>query len=102
MIKAEGNAKSFVKGVQTFGTDLESCASAAGSPIIAKALGDFAKARSTDLQAAGKRVNTAMTGTVEAVNYYIKGNNDMALNAQAAAAQAPPPPFAGHNRMGPN
>lgn len=68
-------------------TDLSNCANAIGASIVTQALSDFATARAKELQDAGTRVGAAMTGTVNAVTAYQKGNYDMAKNAQAAATR---------------
>lgn len=101
---AETHATALGKSVTDFGVDLQNCASAIGDSIVSKALSDFAGARTAELKGVGTRVSTAMTGTVTAVNAYVKGNLEMAANAQATAAQAPATvskPATSHGPMGP-
>ncbi len=87
LTKVETHAESLGTSVKAFATSLESAGSACGQSIVTAALGDFAKHRTGDLTAAGTRIKTAMTGTVNAVGDYLKGDLAMAANAQHAAGQ---------------
>jgi hypothetical protein len=96
LTKVETHAGDLGTALGSFATDLENCASAVGTSIVAKALSDFATARAPELKSMSTHINNAMTGTVDAVGDYIRGNLEMAANAQHAAAQGKPPPGGQH------
>ena len=91
LTRVETHARDLGTAAETLSSDFQACGDAIGASIVTKALADFATARATDLQAAGTQISAAMTGTVDAVTDYIKGNFEMAQNAQTAAAQAGAP-----------
>lgn len=96
LTKVETHAGDLGTSLNSLATDLENCANAVGKSIVAKALSDFATARSPELKSVSTRIKNAMTGTVDAVGDYIHGNLEMAANAQRAAAQGKPPPSGQH------
>lgn len=85
LTKVETHASDLGTASGDVATHIESCAQAVGSSIVTKALSDFATARTPELTALAKRMNSAMTGTVNATLDYMKGSLDMAANAQRAA-----------------
>lgn len=87
LTKVGTHAEDLSTAANSVSTDVMNCGSAIGASIVTQALSDFATARSKELQDAGTRVSAAVTGTVNAVTAYEKGNLEMAKNAQAAATR---------------
>lgn len=55
--------------------------------IIADALVGFFEHHGPTLQAMGTRINNAVSGVASAVTWYVHGDEEMALDQQASAAQ---------------
>lgn len=87
LMKVQSHANDLSEAAGFVSSDFEGAGTAIGASIVTKALSDFATARAKELQDAGTRVGSAMTGTVAAVMAYQKGNLEMAKNAQAAATK---------------
>jgi Family of unknown function (DUF6507) len=62
--------------------------------VVAVAVGDYATHWSPTLEAAAKQVGASLTGAQNAVKAYMGGQEEMAMNAQHAAAngEIPDPP----------
>jgi len=56
-------------------------------PVIAEAIGVFFENRATTLQGIGTRMEAAMTGTVAAIGWYNKGDEEMMLTQQQLASE---------------
>lgn len=89
------HAKSLSAGVTSLSTHLESAGGACGKSIVALALSNFVDARTPELTTMGDRINSAFTGTVNAVTAYLNGDEEMAATAQASAVAAPSPTYGG-------
>lgn len=63
-------------------------AGAGGSPIIAEALGTFFSGRTETLKSIGTRIESGMTGAVQAVGAYVQGDEEMAQTQQSFASRA--------------
>ena len=87
LMKVQSHASDLSTAAGSVSSDFEGCGFAIGASIVTQALSDFATARASELQDAGTRVGSAMTGTVAAVMAYQNGNLEMAKNAQAAATK---------------
>src|SRR5437773_8154447 len=85
IMKTGTHAEDLSSAVSSWATDMENCASSVGQSIVVKALSDFAEAQKPDLQFVGERIKSAVSGTIDAVTFYIKGNIEMAQNAQNRA-----------------
>jgi Family of unknown function (DUF6507) len=90
IMKTGTHAEDLSAAVSSWATDMQNCASSLGESIVVKALSDFAEAQKPTLQFVGNRIKNAVSGTVDAVTFYIKGNIEMAQNAQTRASQIAP------------
>ena len=68
--------------------------------VVGAAIGEYSQHWAPTLEAAAKQVGASMTGASEAVKAYMNGQEEMAQNAQRAAArgQLPGETSAGRNR----
>jgi hypothetical protein len=73
---------------KSFATNIQAAAQASGSSVVANALNDFLTHRAAELTGLGTLIESAETGAVNATIAYLKGDEQMAANAQAAAAAA--------------
>lgn len=62
--------------------------------VVASAVGEYSQHWAPTIEAAAKQVGASLTGAQNAVKAYMEGQNEMALNAQraAAAGEIPNPP----------
>jgi len=86
LTKTSHHAQSLQDALKSIADDLQSAATASGSPIVGQAVVDWSDKRTADITAAVKRLGSAMNGTVDAVTAYAKGDEQMALTAQRTAA----------------
>ena len=75
--------------------DLQAAGFACGQSLVAVALSGFAGARAPAVAAATGHLESAVSGAAKATMAYVHGDEQMAANAQAAAAGAPVPGVAG-------
>jgi hypothetical protein len=92
LTKTQGVAKGFEAEMTSIQTGMQNGTQATQSQIIATAMSTFAEKIKPDLEFIVKRTGDAMTGAVNAVNAYEKGQLEMAANAQKAASSAKVPP----------
>ncbi|WP_163568525.1 DUF6507 family protein [Fodinicola feengrottensis] len=91
LTKTQGVAKGFEAEMTSLQTSMQNGTQATQSQIIATAMSTFAD-KIKPLEFVVKRTGDAMTGAVNAVNAYVKGDLEMAANAQKAASSATVPP----------
>lgn len=81
-------AQGFEKELKTYGHNLSSAASNGGSGIVAKALNDFAAHHKSNIQGMINQTTRSLTGAVNATKAYVRGDLEMAANAQRNASAA--------------
>lgn len=86
VLKRTANAaEDFDPQLKTYGTSLETAAKSSGSGIVAKALVDFATHHNAGIEAMVNRTVNSISSTGEATKAYIRGDTQMALDAQRHA-----------------
>ena len=83
--RTAGVAEGLVEQADTYLERLRSAAEASGSAIVAKALADFAAFNQPFVEDLIARSTRVMTGAVTATSAYVRGDTEMADQAQAHA-----------------
>jgi hypothetical protein len=86
--RVDVHAQDLAGAAKSFGADVESAANATASAIIATSLSEFARDQANALGRIGDLVRSAENGAVGATNAYLHADQQMAANAQRAAAVA--------------
>ncbi len=84
-------AGEFEGQVRALNAALEDAAVQSSSDIVAGAISGFGAAAQSSVEFVFTRTGAAMGGAAQAVNAYIRGDLEMAANAQASASAAPDP-----------
>lgn len=87
----EGLATEFDGQVTALNAGMEGAMTQSGSDLVAGALADFGASQSRNIEFVFTRTGAAINGAAQATNAYVAGDEQMAVNAQAAAASAPDP-----------
>lgn len=90
---------------KTYGTSLQGLAEGLNwqsFSVVAASLGEYAQHWAPNLEAAAKQVGASVTGAQNAVNAYMAGQEEMAMNAQRAAKAGviPDPPGGANSGAG--
>lgn len=88
-------AASFEGEFTSYGTAMQGSAENCASEIVGLALQGFSMAYMPDMEFIVQRTSACMTGAVNATNFYVQGDLEMAANAQSSATAAPDGSFTG-------
>jgi ankyrin repeat protein len=89
--RTESVARDFDEQMKSLNTALQGAAEQSSSGIVAQALEGLAASQSQSIQFVFTRTGACMNAAARATNYYLQGDHEMALHAQAAATSAPQP-----------
>ncbi|ALG06470.1 DUF6507 family protein [Kibdelosporangium phytohabitans] len=87
----QGVAEGFDDHLRTLNTAMEGAGAQASSGIIGQALMGFADSQRGKIEFVFARTGAAMSGAANATQAYVRGDTEMAANAQASATSAPDP-----------
>src|SRR5215475_2677140 len=90
VVKTQGVAAHFEDELKSIGTALEGGAHNGSSQIIADAISGYAEHAKGDITFVVHRTGAAMAAAVKATSAYLRGDLEMAANAQHSATSAPP------------
>lgn len=84
-------AQEFNEHKEVLARELAGAATQSGSELVASALDGLATNQADQLERIYSRVNAAVSGGSQAINAYVRGDEEMLHNAQRQAAAAPDP-----------
>ncbi|QUG99935.1 hypothetical protein HUO13_03150 [Saccharopolyspora erythraea] len=89
--QVEGVADDFEGHLRSINSAMEGAGTQASSGIIGQALTGFADSQRSSIEFVFTRTGAAMNGAVNATQAYVRGDLEMAANAQSNATAAPDP-----------
>lgn len=91
LARTEAVARDFDEQMTSLNAALHGAAEQSSSGVVAQALEGLAQSQSQAIQFVFTRTGACLHAAAQATNYYLQGDHEMALHAQAAASSAPQP-----------